>query len=100
MTTTTYSGCAANLSQEFQLLIIHDPTQAKVCNHDVGIFSFRTEQEVFRFQVLKGGETENFKTGGRRTAMDDPSIMNVFDCLQDSPYEVGSVTKTNIELKD
>lgn len=41
--------CPTNLSQQRKLVGLHNAAQTEICDHDVGIRSFRAEEEVFGF---------------------------------------------------
>ena len=47
----TYAGGTTDLRQEVELLIVHDPAETKVCNHDVCILVLRAEEQVLGLQV-------------------------------------------------
>jgi hypothetical protein len=53
-----------------KLLLIHNPTQSKICNEKVRIVLWRAKQKVF----------------GLKVAMYDAVIVQVSNCRKDCPY--------------
>ena len=50
----TYAGGTTDLRQEVELLIIHNPAETKVCNHDVCILVLRAEQQILGLEIYAG----------------------------------------------
>ena len=47
----THSWGTANLGQQLELFFLNNSTETEIGNHDIGIFSWCTEEEVLRLQI-------------------------------------------------
>lgn len=47
----THPGRTTDFSKHAEFFFLHDTAEAKVCDHDIGIFGFGAEEQVFGLQV-------------------------------------------------
>ena len=43
--------CATGCGQHMKLLLVHDPTQSKVCNKKICVILWRSEEQILRFEI-------------------------------------------------
>ena len=69
-TKKTYTGRTANLGQQLELFLLHDTTETKIGNHDVGVFALGAENKVLGLEICNQGRNVFLRTGteplGRR----------------------------------
>lgn len=78
-TLLTHARSSADLRQEIETLFFHHPTETKVSNHDIRIFSLCAEEQVLRLQICI--RNVNIRTMNLmkklRTTMDNTTAMDV-----------------------